>query len=57
MIDLCIELSSINLYWWQQLIIDTEMVYVILNSQSLIEFEQAICNLDFIDLELSRISK
>ena len=54
MIDLCIQVSSVGLYGWQTLIIDTDMIYVVLNSMTIDAFQEAICNVDFIDMELAR---
>jgi hypothetical protein len=54
MIDLCLHVSFVSLYGWQTLVIDTDMIYVVLNSMTIDAFQTAICNVDFIDMELAR---
>jgi hypothetical protein len=54
MIELCLYISTCEIQFWQILVIDFEMIYVELNWLELIDFQKAICNLNFIHMETLR---
>lgn len=54
MLDLCREVSELFLHDWQTVEIITDMIYVRLDITTIDAFQNAICNLDFIDRELAR---
>jgi len=49
MLDLCEILMEIDLKFWQELIVDTEEIYIILNYWTINDFTERVCSLYMID--------
>jgi hypothetical protein len=54
MTDLCQLLASTDLLYWQELYIEWEMINVRLDITSIDTFRAAICDMNFLDMELRR---